>query len=83
MNKDMRYLEFMRDKAIEAQGFVTGLSEDQFLLDNKTQSAVILKLAIIGEIAKKISPEAKKKRLTYLGRKLPASVIWLFTSICS
>lgn len=56
----MGYLEFMRDKAIEAQGFATGLSEDQFLLDNKTQSAVILKLAIIGEIAKKISPEAKK-----------------------
>ena len=59
MNKDVGYLEFMRDKAKEARGFVSGLSEDQFLSDNKTQSAVILKLAIIGEIAKKISPEAK------------------------
>ena len=59
MNKDVGYLEFMRDKAGEAQGFVTGLSEEQFLSDNKTQSAVILKLAIIGEIAKKISPDAK------------------------
>jgi|SRR6185369_10899184 len=60
MNKDIGYLEFMRDKAKEAEGFVTGLSEQQFLSDNKTQSAVILKLAIIGEIAKKISPEAKQ-----------------------
>jgi uncharacterized protein with HEPN domain len=59
MDKDIGYLEFMRDKAREAQGFVAGLSEDRFLSDNKTQSAVILKLAIIGEIAKKISPEAK------------------------
>jgi uncharacterized protein with HEPN domain len=49
----------MRDKAKEAQGFVADLTEGQFLEDNKTQSAVILKLAIIGEIAKKISPEAK------------------------
>jgi len=60
MNKDIGYLEFIRDKANEALGFVDGLSEDQFLADNKTQSAVILKLAIIGEIAKKISPEAKQ-----------------------
>jgi uncharacterized protein with HEPN domain len=60
MNKDVAYLEFMRDKAKEARGFVAGLSAEQFLSDNKTQSAVILKLAIIGEIAKKISPEAKK-----------------------
>lgn len=60
MNKDLGYLAFMRDKATEAQGFVAGFIEDQFLSDNKTQSAVILKLAIIGEIAKKISPGAKE-----------------------
>ena|SRR5258708_2551163 len=54
MNKDIGYLEFMCYKAKEAQGFVAGLSE------HKTQSAVILKLAIIGEIAKKISPQAKE-----------------------
>ena len=59
MDKDLGYLQFMRDKAIEAQGFVAGFSEEQFLTDNKTQSAVILKLAIIGEVAKKISIEAK------------------------
>ena len=82
MNKDIGYLEFMRDKAKEAQGFVTGLTEAQFLSDNKTQSAVILKLAIIGEIAKRISPEAKQA-IDLPWRKLPASEIWLFTSIYS
>jgi len=50
----------MRDKAKEAQGFVAGFTVDQFLADNKTQSAVILKLAVIGEVAKKISIEAKQ-----------------------
>lgn len=73
----------MRDRAKEAQGFVAGLSEEQFLSDNKTQSAVNLKLTIIGEIAKKISSAFKQANLIYSGRKMPASVIWQFTSTYS
>ena len=61
MDKEIGYLQFMLDKAKEAQGFVVGLTEQQFLTDNKTQSAVILKLAIIGEIAKNISKDTKEE----------------------
>lgn len=61
MNKDIGYLQLMRDKAKEAQAFVSGYTEDQFYADNRTQSAVIMKLAVIGEIAKKVSPEAKEQ----------------------
>lgn len=58
--KDYRvYLKNILDKAREATEYCRGLSKDEFLKDEKTQSAVILKLIIIGEEATKLSEEIK------------------------
>ena len=61
MNKDLGYLKLLIEKAKEAQSFVKGFDEAQFLGDNRTQAAVIMKLAVIGEISKKVSDETKEK----------------------
>ena len=37
------------------------MDEKTFMSDAKTQSAVIMQLALIGEMAKKLSPETKDK----------------------
>ena len=39
--------------------FVDGMDKDAFLKNQKTQSAVIMQLALIGELAKRISEETK------------------------
>jgi uncharacterized protein with HEPN domain len=49
------YLEHMIEAAHLASSHVEGLAKDDFLLDRKTQQAVILNLLIIGEAATKIS----------------------------
>ena len=61
MDKDIGYLQLILEKAKEAQEFVSGYTKEKFLEDNKTQSAVIMKLAVNGEISKKISPETKSR----------------------
>ncbi len=53
------YLKNILDKAQEAIGFCRGISKEDFLKDEKTQSAVILKLIVIGEEATKLSEEIK------------------------
>lgn len=53
------YLKNILDKAQEAIGFCRGISNENFLKDEKTQSAVILKLIVIGEEATKLSEEIK------------------------
>lgn len=55
------YLKNIIDKAREAVDFCVGMSEEEFLKDGKTQSAVILKLIIIGEEAKKVPEEVTSK----------------------
>lgn len=42
-----------------ARGFVAGLSHDEFVGDDRTQSAVCLKLEIIGEAARTITQRFK------------------------
>jgi uncharacterized protein with HEPN domain len=39
--------------------FVDGIDKDAFLKDQKTQSAVIMQLALIGELAKRVSADTK------------------------
>ncbi len=53
------YLKNILDKAREAIGFCRETSKEDFLKDEKTQSAVILKLIVIGEEATKLSEEIK------------------------
>lgn len=61
MKETSVYLKNIVDKAREAVSFCVDMSEEEFLKDGKTQSAVILKLIIIGEEAKKISEEVISK----------------------
>ena len=55
------YLNNILDKANEAIDFCKGIPRKEFLKDNKTQSAVILKLIIIGEEAKKLSEKVRSE----------------------
>lgn len=48
------YIEHVRQSAIDACGFVEGMSKRDFLADKRTQQAVIMSLVIIGEAATKI-----------------------------
>jgi len=62
MKKDQNvYLRNILDKANEAILYCNGLSAADFLMDEKTQSAVIMKLIVIGEESKKVSEMIKKK----------------------
>ena len=48
------YLDHMQQAAVDACGFVEGMSKDDFLGDRRTQQAVIMSLIIIGEAATKV-----------------------------
>ncbi len=62
MKKDANiYLKNILDKANEAILYCKEMSEEDFLRDEKTQSAVILKLIVIGEEAKKLPEEITGK----------------------
>lgn len=53
------YLKNILDKAREAIAYCNRMDEKDFLADEKTQSAVILKLIVIGEEAKKLPEDIK------------------------
>jgi uncharacterized protein with HEPN domain len=48
------YLDHMRQAASDACMFVDGMNKHDFLVDKRTQQAVIMSLIIIGEAATKI-----------------------------
>ena len=48
------YLMHIRLAAIEACGFVEGMSRDEFFTDRRTRQAVLMNLIIIGEAATKL-----------------------------
>lgn len=56
MNKNRLpdYLGHMKQAAMDACGFVEGLTKDDFLADKRTQQAVIMSLIILGEAATKV-----------------------------
>ena len=56
---DKAYLDHILDRATKIIQFTTGLTESDFLKDEKTQSAVIRELEVIGEASKRISEEYK------------------------
>lgn len=53
-NRQVDYLEHMRQAAADACSFVEGLSKADFLADRRTQQAVIMSLIIIGEAVAKL-----------------------------
>lgn len=59
MKDDRVYLEQILECVRNIREFVAGMDEVAFLKDRKTQSAVILQLALIGELAKRVSVPVK------------------------
>lgn len=59
MKNDRVYCEQILDSVEKIHLFVNGVDKDAFLKDQKTQSAVIMQLALIGELAKRVSDETK------------------------
>lgn len=54
-------LELMLQATDKLSSFVADTSLESFLKDAKTQSAVIMQLIVIGELAKKLPQEIKKQ----------------------
>lgn len=61
MKKDSVYISQMLESAGKIHSFIGTMNRDEFLRDQKTQSAVIMQLALIGELAKKVSEPTKAK----------------------
>ena len=53
-NRLTEYLDHMQQAALDACGFIEGLSKANFLEDKRTQQAVVMSLIIIGEAASKL-----------------------------
>jgi uncharacterized protein with HEPN domain len=48
------YIDHIQQAATDACGFVEGLTKEDFLVDKRTQQAVIMSLIIIGEAVTKV-----------------------------
>ena len=59
MKKDSVYIERILESIAKVKDFIGEMDFEKFSADQKTQSAVIMQLALIGELAKKISTETK------------------------
>src|SRR3989344_4663871 len=60
MKNDRVYLAQILEAIEKIRQFVAGLNYPAFSKDQKTQSAVIMQLALIGEVAKRISDPTKQ-----------------------
>ena len=58
---DVEFLADTKEAVLRINAYTQDLSYEQFLEDKKTQDAVVRNLEIIGEAAKNISEELKKK----------------------
>lgn len=59
MKDDRVYLAQILDCIEKIREFAGGMDNAAFLKDRKTQSAVIMQLALIGELAKRVSPAVR------------------------
>jgi len=55
------YLRQILDAVSKIETFVSGYSENEFRVDAKTQSAVIMQLTLIGEISKRLDEDTKRR----------------------
>lgn len=53
-NRLADYLDHIEQAAVDARNFVEGMAKDDFVVDKRTQQAVIMSLIIIGEAATKV-----------------------------
>lgn len=58
---DRAFLEDIQEAIRRTHLYVDGISYEQFLIDLKTQDALIRTLEIIGEAAKRLSPEIRER----------------------
>ncbi|MCC6221666.1 MAG: DUF86 domain-containing protein [Deltaproteobacteria bacterium] len=62
--RDLRdYLEDIIDAMLKSQEFISGMSYDQFVSDDKTIFAVLRSLEVIGEAAKNIPKDFREEHL--------------------
>lgn len=61
MKDDSFYVEQMLDATRKIQAYTDGVGLEEFLKNGEKQSAVILQLIIIGELAKKLSTDLKSQ----------------------
>lgn len=61
MKTDRVYLEQIADSIDKVKDFTAGFDQEKFFADQKTQSAVIMQLVLIGELAKRVSKETQSQ----------------------
>ena len=61
MKDNTLYVDQILDSIRKIESYVHGFDKEKFLADEKTQSATLLQLTLIGEVSKKISAETKAK----------------------
>lgn len=65
------YLDHMRQAIADAQSFVDGMEQADFMQDRRTQQAVVMSLIVLGEAATKVMDQHTAK---YLGAACAACV---------
>ncbi len=61
MKKDKVYLQHILDAIADAEKFMEGVTQNEFLKNKEKQYAVLRALEIIGEASKNLSPDLKAK----------------------
>lgn len=61
MKSDNLYVEQILDSILKIESFIDGKTKKNFQTNQMAQSAVILQLAIIGEVSKKLGINFKKQ----------------------
>jgi len=69
MSRDTEYLVDILEAAKLALAYVSGKSKDEFLKDTQCQDAVIRRLEIIGEAARRISDKLELCVVNCLGKR--------------
>ena len=60
--KDQKvYFNQILDSIRKIESFIGAMDKKQFMADEKTQSAVVIQLMLIGEVSKRIDAEIKNK----------------------
>ena len=70
MQRDRITLEDIREALRRILSFTIGLTQESFLNDEKTQAAVVRQLEIIGEAAKRLSPEFRDAHPSFPWREM-------------
>lgn len=61
MRREILYLTDIIEAADHIAAFISGMESEQFLQSELVRSAVVQKLAIMGEAAARVSPELKSR----------------------